>query len=292
MRSSAILNIQNNDKYCFICSILATLHPCENNHRNRVSKYRQYFNELIINGFDFTNGFKSSDMHRFVKLNNLSINIYEINFYRDGDKWKRNLISIEISKNESDKVIDLIIYKNHYALIKKLHGFLGNHNKSFVCRRCLNSYTNENAFLNHKEKCGDDNLCTIRTSNESHFYWKKHFHKNPIFFRIIADFEDDNEIDGSNIGNRTTNIYKQNPVLNGYYIISELEYVLESGYFESLLGFDNLDWFVKEVIKLENKMNFWFRNTKKDMIMTQEDKEDFEKSSICRFFEKNIESES
>ena len=102
-------------------------------------------------------------------------------------------------------------------LIKKLHVFLGNHNKSFVCRRCLNSYTNENALLNHKEKCGDDNLCTIRTSNESHLYWKKkHFHKNPLYFRIIADFEADNEIDGSNKGNKTTNIYKQNNVPNGY----------------------------------------------------------------------------
>ena len=48
-------------------------------------------------------------MHRFEKLYNLSINIYEISFYQDGDKWKHNLIPIEISKNESDKVIDLLI---------------------------------------------------------------------------------------------------------------------------------------------------------------------------------------
>ena len=37
LRSSAILNVQNNDKYCFIWSILASLHPCENDHPNRVS---------------------------------------------------------------------------------------------------------------------------------------------------------------------------------------------------------------------------------------------------------------
>ena len=94
----------------------------------------------------------------------------------------------------------------------------------------MNSYTCKNALLNHKDKCGDDNICTIRTSNKCHLYWKKHFHKNPLYFRIIADFEADNEVDGSSVGNKTTNIYKQNPVLNGYYIISELEDVLESGY--------------------------------------------------------------
>ena len=94
------------------------------------------------------------------------MNIYELNFYQDGDKLKHNLLPTEISKNESDNVIDLLIYLNHYALIMKLHVFLGDYHKNFVCRRCLNSHTCENALINHKEKCGDDNICTIRTSNE------------------------------------------------------------------------------------------------------------------------------
>ena len=33
----AILNIENNGKYCFIWSILASLHLCNNNHPNSVS---------------------------------------------------------------------------------------------------------------------------------------------------------------------------------------------------------------------------------------------------------------
>ena len=70
LRSNAILNIENNDKYCFLWSILAYLRPCNNNHPNRVSNYRQYFNELNIQGFDFTNGFKCSDVHKFNELNN------------------------------------------------------------------------------------------------------------------------------------------------------------------------------------------------------------------------------
>ena len=41
LRTSAILNIQNNDKYCFIWSILASLHPCENNNPSRVNNYVQ-----------------------------------------------------------------------------------------------------------------------------------------------------------------------------------------------------------------------------------------------------------
>ena len=75
-RSNAILNIEKNDKFCFIWSILAIVHPCNNNHPNRVSIYEQYFNELNIQGFDFTNGFNCSDVQKFNGINNLSINIF------------------------------------------------------------------------------------------------------------------------------------------------------------------------------------------------------------------------
>ena len=116
-------------------------------------------------------------------------------------------------------------------------------------------------LIRHKQKRGDDNITTIKTSNESHLHWKKHFHKNPLYFRIYADFEADNEKDNSVMGNKTTNIYKQNPVLNGYRIVSELEDILKSGYHKCPLGYDNVDWFVDEVIKLENKMAFYYKNT-------------------------------
>ena len=290
LRSNAILNVENNDKYCFLWSILAWLHPCNNNHPNRVSNYRQYFNELNINGLNFTYGFRCSDVHKFNQLNNLSVNIFELAFYQDQSQWKHKLIPIEISKNNSDRVIDLAIYKNHYVLIKKLDVFLGDHNKKFICKRCLSSYTSENMLMKHKEKCGDDNITTIKTSNKSHLHWENHFHKNPLYFRIYADFEADNEKDNSFIGNRTTNIYKQNPVLNGYHIVSELEDILKSDYYKSPLVYDNVDWFVDEVIKLENKMAFYFKNTKKDIILTQKDEEDY-KNNISRFCEKEIITE-
>ena len=74
-------------------------------------------------------------------------------------------------------------------------------------------------------------------------------------------------------------------------MISDLEDVLESGYYESPLGYDNVYWFVNEVIKLENRMSFWFQNTKKDIIMTEEYKENFENNNFCRFCEKEILSE-
>ena len=252
LRSNAILNIETNDKYCFLWSILASLHPCNNNHPNRSSNYKQYFNELNINGLGFAKGFKCSDVHKFNELNNLSVKIFELIFYQDQNKWRHKLIPIEVSKNNADRVIDLATYKNHNIPIKKLDVFLGA-NKKFIRRQCLISYTSENMLMKHTQKCEDYNITTIKTSNESHIYWKKHFHKNPLYFRIYADFEADNEKDNSNIGNKTTNIYIQYPILNGYEIISELEDVLKTGYHKSPSGYNNVDWFVDEVKKSKIK---------------------------------------
>ena len=107
LRSHAILNIENNDKYCFVWSILDSLHPYNNNHPNRVSNYEQYFDDLNIQGFDFTNGFKCSDVHRFNEIKILSENIFERRFYQDQNKRKHKLIPFEINKINSDRVVDL-----------------------------------------------------------------------------------------------------------------------------------------------------------------------------------------
>ena len=120
---------------------------------------------------------------------------------------------------------------------------------------------------------------------------KKHFHKNPLFFWIYADFEADNEKNNSIVWNKTTNIYKQNPVLNGYHILSELDDVLKSDYYKSPLGYIIVDWFVDEIIKLENKMAIFFKNTKEVIIMTEENGEDYRINNICRFCERNTETD-
>ena len=83
---------------------------------------------MSIDGFDFLNGYKCSDVHRFQKLIKLSLKIFELGFHYDQNKLKDKPVLIEVSRNESDKFIHLITYKNHYILIKMLHILLGDHN--------------------------------------------------------------------------------------------------------------------------------------------------------------------
>ena len=53
--------------------------------------------------------------------------------------------------------------------------------------------------------------------------------------------------DSKGVCNKSTNIYKQNPTLNGFIMVSELEDVLQSGHYKYLLGYDNVDWFVIKI---------------------------------------------
>ena len=65
-----------------------------------------------------------------------------------------------------------------------------------------------------------------------------------------------------------------------------MEDVLKSGYYKSPLGYDNVYWFVDEVIKVENKMAFYFKNTEKDIIMTEEDGKTLKILSFVDFVKK------
>ena len=105
LRTNAILKPENIDEYCFLWSILAGLHPCENSHPSRVKISIYYFMRLNFQGFDFANGIKWNDVHKLEKLNNLSINIFETNFFQDQNNWKHNLVLIEISK--TNQIISL-----------------------------------------------------------------------------------------------------------------------------------------------------------------------------------------
>ena len=67
----------------------------------------------------------------------------------------------------------------------------------------------------------------------------------------FAVIEADIEIKKSNIAEKTINFYEKNPVCIDYYVVSEINDVLQSCYQSSLLGYDYLFWFVDELISIK-----------------------------------------
>ena len=68
----ACVNIVNQDKKCFLWSILASLYAQESNP-HLVSKYKQYENKLNMKGNNYP--VKIKDISYFEKLNNISIKL-------------------------------------------------------------------------------------------------------------------------------------------------------------------------------------------------------------------------
>ena len=94
------LNIQNNDKKCFLWSILATLHPLQHrNHPDRVMKYKQYDRELNMSRIQYPVDIK--DISKFEHQSNISVNVY---------KDKKNLCVTYYHRDHCKASCKLIIY--------------------------------------------------------------------------------------------------------------------------------------------------------------------------------------
>ena len=93
--------------------------------------------------------------------------MFELGFHIDVIDRKHKLVPIGIIKNNSEGVVEKLIKKNLYDLIKTLHVFLGKKDSTYICRRCLSSYTIENGLLKHEQSRDQQKRASIRTSNDS-----------------------------------------------------------------------------------------------------------------------------
>ena len=85
IRTNSILNIQNIDTFCFPCSILANIHPVDEDLQ-RFNKYYPYRNELNITNIDCTNGMKIVNIPRFKILNpTVALDVFEFSTDEDND---------------------------------------------------------------------------------------------------------------------------------------------------------------------------------------------------------------
>ena len=124
--------------------------------------------------------------------------------------------------NENRRNIDIILYKNHYIILKKFHVLIGKQNRRYVCRKCLNSYTNQLEILTHKRLCGNNDKSVYIPCKETHVKWDKQYQNVPLYSINFADFEARNEpiFDPDKDQCKTIDICKQVPC-NGFYTINK-----------------------------------------------------------------------
>ena len=134
---------------CFIYCILAALFPQKRNP-NRYTKYKKYVKKLVTSNLTYPVSIKQ--IPRFEKDNNLSINCYG---------FEKIIHPLYISKHKSKKEVDLLLYKNHYYLIRNLSRLIcslnsKNYGRRFICRSCLSVHYSEEKLQNHLNFCDND----------------------------------------------------------------------------------------------------------------------------------------
>ena len=115
------MNVKNQDNECLKWALLSALHPVEHGRNpDRVSKYKQYENELNFAGVGFPVTLK--DIPKVEKQNNLAINVFG---------YASVIHPLYLTKDHTRDPINLLLItevkdaktNSHYAWIKDLIGF-------------------------------------------------------------------------------------------------------------------------------------------------------------------------
>ena len=184
----------------------------------------------------------------------------------------------------------MILYKNHYILLKKLHVFIGKHDNSYVCRNCPSSYTVQSELNTHKKLCGNKNKSVYIPSKETYVKWNKYYQKMPIYSIIIADFEARNQpiINQDNVSSKTIDICEQIPSCNGFYVRNKINNLpIEMDYYKSTFGENNVKWFLNKINNIEIQMSELFKQNLKPKITIKSEKS-FLKANFCWLCDINL----
>ena len=144
----AVVNIQNTCNLCFLYCISAALYSgADETHLERHAKHDRHFKRFNLQGLSFPMQVK--DIHKFEKLNNVSISVYGWANKTDNDEGYA--YPIKVSKDASKEHIQLLLLEDgdnyHYCSIiffSRLNGKLCGHLKKVFCRYCLHGFCTAN----------------------------------------------------------------------------------------------------------------------------------------------------
>ena len=177
-KSQYIINVKNtDDDMCIIWRILANKFPVATD-KQRISKYVDHLNSIIIPSFDFP--YNYNNIKKLHKLNNVDSNIFEI----DEDKIIKGII---FKSHNNYKGCNLLLYKNHYVLCTNISTILRNSNRmSYPCLNCLTSYSSEQIIENHKFICEEHKATKIIYSHNDYQIFDEWCFKNRVHLQCIV----------------------------------------------------------------------------------------------------------
>ena len=180
---NGLINIKNNDNKCFLW--------CHVRHLNfkgkdlwRISKKdKEIGKSLNYDGTQFP--VSKKDYCKISKMNKVNINVFRYE--------NKVIFPIYLSDQSFDDVLDLLLVNNHYVLIKDFNRLIFSKtkfkNKKWFCKSFLQCFSSEFVLNSHKKDCllinGGQSV-----ELKKRFIEFNNFNKMiPCPFKIYADFE-------------------------------------------------------------------------------------------------------
>ncbi|KAK5650776.1 hypothetical protein RI129_001805 [Pyrocoelia pectoralis] len=294
----AVVNVQNDDEYCFLWAVVSALHPIHD-HSDRVWNYPHFSEVLKYDSINFP--IKLDDIKKFEKLNNLAINLFCIrgkavlpfvlSNNQKSDKQPINLLALQTNYQTDDSITDSIAVKNnmvyHFVWIKNMSALFSKQlsnkgHRKFICNRCLNYFSADLILQKHTIHCHQLNQCSVRMPNESERYleFKNFLFQEKVAFVIYADLESILEQNLNCLENNCT-------AFDSKHIPFSIAYYLRCSYNDSLSRFrlyrgkDCISWFIKELYAIAQWANVIINNVIPMETLTPSQVEQFQNASVC-----------
>ena len=281
----ACINIKNKDEKCFKYAIQCGYHKIyEKSHSENFYHYKKIEDCLNFDGVTFPAN--NNDIDKFEELNhNVSVNVFEVD-----DEQEQIVIGRKLKNKDAKCHIDLLRIDeddiSHYVYVKDCSRLLNSQkskfrNKSYFCKYCHTGFGTQELLNKHYEKgCMEveGQQIEMPTPDEK-LKFKHHFKKLRCPFVIYADFEclteelkqpEDDEI-------KTYNYQEHKPCGFMLNLVNAVDNTNQEFLYR---GDDAVDVFCKKINEIRDEIKEKMKENK-EMLMTDEDKKDFETATHC-----------
>ena len=288
-----LINIKNNDNECFRWCHIRHLNS-GGNEPNRIKKTdKAYISKLNYKNVQFPISLK--DYPVIERQNNIKINVFSLEnkqpfpIYISKETYKEELNVLLLTENET----------HHYVYIKDFNRFMFNQtkhsNKKHFCMYCMQCFSTEEVLQNHKSVC----LCvngvqSVKMPDDVILKFKNYHNQLPVPFVIYADFEAVTEkiasVSQNNEKSHTEMYQKHTDCGFAYKVVC----CYDDRYtkpVEIYRGENAVNLFIEKMFEeVEYCIETKKEEFNKEMILTKEDEQNFEKSDKCSICNKKITS--
>ena len=284
-KSKGLINIKNEDNECFRWCHIRHLNP-QNKNPQRITKTdKNFIKQLDYSNIEFPVTVKQ--INKIEKQNNIRINLFG---YEEKQKFP-----IYISQEKFQDHMELLLInkdkKNHYVLVKNFNKFMFDqtkHNcKKHFCMYCLQCFSREDVLAEHVKNCLSINgKQAIKMPKKGQHVNFRNYHKQiPAPFVIYADFEAITEkVHGCLPNNEKsyTEAYQKH-IDCGYGYKLVCHYNDEFSKPVQVFRGENAvyNFMEKMIVEVEWCKSIIKKHFNKPLVMTEENKLDFESAKYC-----------